>query len=197
MKHILKIIVVFTGLLFVAISCDSGKQKMLIPPDEGPEDLLSDIGIAVATVDAEITIDTTLEPVKVDEAADITIEPYRTPERTEFSSNFVFFHKCKKGDALIDVAKKYKINLNELAKINNRTENRPLTSGQILLLPRNVNNILNAEDVTTYTVVGGDTYSKIARKFHVAGQALMTINEAKNSSLNIGDVLYVPDISKK
>jgi len=64
-------------------------------------------------------------------------------------------------------------------------------------LPRNINDILNAEDVKNYTVVGGDTYSKIARKFHIASKALMTINEANDSSLNIGEVLYVPDVSKK
>jgi len=197
MKAILKIIVVFSAFLFITIGCDSGKQRMLIPPGEAPEDLLSDIGIADATVDAEITIDTTLEPVDVGNASDITIEPYEYQKKSATPSQLIFFHKCRQGDSLIDLAKKYDINLNELAKINNRTENRPLTSGQILLLPRNVKNILNAKDFKTYTVVGGDTYSKIARKFHIAGNALMTINEAKNSSLNIGDVLYVPDVSKK
>ena len=197
MKAILKKIIVFSALLFLTVSCDSGKQRMLIPPGEAPEDLLSDIGIADATVDAEITIDTTLEPVEVGNASDITIEPYEYQKRSDTLSQLIFFHKCRQGDSLIDLAKKYDVNLNELAKINNRTKNRPLTPGQILLLPRNVKNILNAKDVQTYTVVGGDTYSKIARKFHIAGNALMRINEAKNSSLNIGDVLYVPDVSKK
>ena len=197
MKAILKKIIVFSALLFLTVSCDSGKQRMLIPPGEAPEDLLSDIGIADATVDAEITIDTTLEPVEVGNASDITIEPYEYQKRSDTPSQLIFFHKCRQGDSLIDLAKKYDVNLNELAKINNRTENRPLDPGQILLLPRNIKNILNAEDFKTYTVVGGDTYSKIARKFHIAGNALMTINEAQNSSLDIGDVLYVPDVSKK
>ncbi len=197
MKTILKITIVFSAFLFITVGCDSGKQKMLVPPNEAPEDLLSDIGIADATVNAEITIDTTLEPVEVGNASDITIESYKHSESTEVPSKLVFFHKCRQGDSLIDLARKYEINLNELAKINNRTKNRPLSPDQVLLLPRNINNILNAKDVTTYTVVGGDTYSKIARKFHIAGKALMVINEAENSSLNIGDILYVPDISKK
>ena len=197
MKAILKIIAVFIFFLIVVISCDSGKKRMLVPPSEAPEDLLSDIGVADATADAEITIDTTLEPVEVGNASDITIESERYPGSSGTQSKLIFFHKCRKGDSLIDLAKKYDVNLNELAKINNRTENRPLSSEQILLLPRNINDILNAEDVKTYTVVGGDTYSKISKKFHVASKALMAINEAKSSSLNIGDVLYVPDVSKK
>ena len=197
MKVIFKIIVVVSAFLFITMGCDSGKQRMLIPPGEAPEDLLSDIGIADATADAEITIDTTFEPVEVGNASDITIVPYKHNKKSAIPSQLIFFHKCRQGDSLIDLAKKYDVTLNELAKINNRTENRPLDPGQILLLPRNIKNILNAEDFKTYTVVGGDTYSKIARKFHIAGKALMTINEAQNSSLNIGDVLYVPDVSKK
>jgi len=170
---------------------------MLVPPSEAPEDLLSDIGIADATVDAEIKIDTRLEPVEIGNASDITIEKDKYSDSFKTRSKLIFFHKCREGDSLIDLAKMYDVNLNELGEINNRSENRPLSPGQVLLLPRNINDILNAKDVKNYTVVGGDTYSKIARKFHIASKALMIINEADDSSLNIGDVLYVPDVSKK
>jgi len=197
MKTILKIIIAVCAFIFIVISCDSGKKRMLVPPGEAPEDLLSDIGIADATANAEITIDTTLEPVEVGNASDITIEPDKYTGRTKVPSKLIFFHKCREGDSLLDLANRYDVNLNELGAINNRAENRPLSSGQVLLLPRNINDILNAEDVKNYTVVGGDTYSKIARKFHIASKALMTINEANDSSLNIGEVLYVPDVSKK
>ncbi len=197
MKTIFKIIIAGSAFIFIVISCDSGKKRMLVPPGEAPEELLRDIGIADATADAEITIDTTLEPVEVGNASDITIEPSKYSGRAEIPSKLIFFHKCREGDSLLDLANKYDVNLAELGEINNRAENRPLSKDQVLLLPRNINDILNAEDVKSYTVVGGDTYSKIARKFHIAHKALMTINEANDSSLIIGDVLYVPDVSKK
>jgi len=53
----------------------------------------------------------------------------------------------------------------------------------------------DATDVTVEnesTVVKGDSYSRIARKFHISPSALMRLNNAKNSRLDIGDVLYVP-----
>ena len=174
--------------LVLMAGCDSGKKQMLVPPSEAPEPMLVPPAVADATADSHILVASEPGPLDADRATDVTIEG----DEVE-SSEPVFFHVCRNGDSLLSVSKEHGVDLNALANINNLTRNLPLSADRVLLLPRNLGNLTAAKDVTTYTVVRGDTYSRIARHYRLSSKALMHLNKAEDSKLDIGDVLYVPN----
>lgn len=103
-----------------------------------------------------------------------------------------YLHKCVSGDTTESVAAAYGVEEKDICLLNGVRAGANLASGKILLLRKDTSEISQAPDVTTYTVVPGDTFSKIARTFSIAPSALMKMNSTSNSSLQIGDVLYVP-----
>lgn len=103
-----------------------------------------------------------------------------------------YIHLCKTGDTVENVAAAYGIEESALCALNNIRSGSPLGEGKALLLTAETSGISQSPEVTTYTVAAGDTFSKIARTFGIAASALMKMNSAASSSLQIGDVLYVP-----
>ncbi len=190
---IIKIIFCAAPLLFSA--CDSDKKKMLVPPSEPPAPMIvpSSINIPIAKKMEENATPVS-SSILASDATDVTVEnessavqPVSPPV-----SGKELFHLCRSGDTIKSVSEKYNININQLMEYNKLAPNQSLIPGKRLLLPRDLSNPTAENEITTYTVVKGDSYSRIARKFHISPSALMRLNNAKNSRLDIGDVLYVP-----
>jgi LysM repeat protein len=99
---------------------------------------------------------------------------------------------CRPGESLEDVAAAHDVQPQQLARVNGFSGGA-LREGLVLLLPRALDNVAMAPDVTTYTVVAGDNYSRIARNYHMTTAGLMSLNQAETSALQVGDVLYVPN----
>ena len=194
-RNILTIQIIFCAGSILLAGCDSGKEKMLVPPSEPPAPMLvpSSINIPNAKVlKKNVTPDAS--PIIASDATDVTIENDDSAIQSVSSpaSGKELFHLCQSGDTIKSVIEKYNIDINKLIKYNKLSPNQSLIPGKILLLPRDLSNPAAENEITTYTVVKGDSYSRIARKFHISPTALMRLNNAKNSRLDIGDVLYVP-----
>ena len=95
----------------------------------------------------------------------------------------------KKGDTLYSIARIYNINVNDIKRINNLTDNN-LAIGQKLILPifdsgENMN-------LQTYTVKKGDTLYNIAKNYNVSVSELKNINNLTSNILTIGQKLSIP-----
>ena len=182
-------------LLLLLFGCDSGKKKMLVRPSEPPAPMLVPSDIAMPTIEQpkeekDITV---ASPILNTDATDVTIEK-KPVQLVETSSDAPLFHLCKNDDTIKNVAEKYNVDVNKLMKYNNLTPAQSLIPGKILLLPRKLSDLATCGEVTTYSIVKGDTYSRVARQYHISVKALMRLNNAKDSKLDIGDVLYVPKV---
>lgn len=89
------------------------------------------------------------------------------------------------GDTLNAIASKYGTNADYLARINNIENKDLIYIGQILKLSENGNT------EKTYTVVGGDTLSGIAKKYGVTVDYLKNKNNIQNV-----DLIYVGQVIK-
>lgn len=107
-------------------------------------------------------------------------------------------YKIKKGDSLISIAKKHRIDVASIKKANN-ISGHMIRQGQRILIPSAsefsmVNNPLN-KDVRrgkTYTVKSGDSLWSIGRKVGVSTKTLARWNKiAVNSPLQIGQKLVI------
>ncbi len=173
--------------------CDSGKKKMLVPPNEPPAPMLVPSALNapnVKTLEKNDVINDS--PIIASDATDVTVEN-AAPSSPPVSGKELF-HLCRRGDTIKSVSKRYNVSTEKLISFNKLMPNQSLIPNKLLLLPRNITSPENENEITTYTVVKGDNYSRIARKFHISSTALMHLNNAKNSRLDVGDVLYVPKL---
>ena len=112
---------------------------------------------------------------------------YIPTEETEIIETEVY--TVKSGDTLYKIANKFNLTVDELKKLNNLTSNT-LSIGQKLNVSKPIEEI-----ESTYTVVKGDTLYGIARKFGVNVDNLKVINNLKNNTLSIGQVLKIPSVN--
>ena len=102
-------------------------------------------------------------------------------------------YKVVSGDTLSKIAQKYGTTYQELARINGISNPDKISVGQVLKLP---NSTSSSSSTTTYTVVSGDTLSKIAQKFGTTYQELARLNGISNpDKISVGQVLKVPNIN--
>lgn len=93
-------------------------------------------------------------------------------------------YKVKSGDNLISIAKRFKININEIIKINKIKNPDLIKIGQKLTIP--VREMI-------YQVKKGDILIRIARSFGVNLEELISINNIKNPDhIYIGQKLIIP-----
>lgn len=90
------------------------------------------------------------------------------------------------GDTLYKIANQFNTTVDELITLNNLTSTI-LTTGQKLLIPNQ-----SIDEVGTYTVVSGDTLYKIASKYGVTIDDLISSNNLDSTTLSIGQVLTIP-----
>ncbi|MCX7848309.1 MAG: LysM peptidoglycan-binding domain-containing protein [bacterium] len=168
---------------------------MTSPPSEAPDPILvppaSLDGIALQLSQPK----NQAAAILIDDAVAITQEaspPPKTSAPSAAAPTANFFHVARAGETVNALAQRYAVDADALARINGVAKTTPLPNDTLLLLPRPLDSVGTAPDVTTYTVVAGDTYSKIARAYKLSTAALMYLNKAQSSNLKVGDTLYVP-----
>ncbi|MDC3415301.1 LysM peptidoglycan-binding domain-containing protein [Aquibacillus salsiterrae] len=96
------------------------------------------------------------------------------------------------GDTLWKIASKNATTINTLVNTNNLDVTIPLNIGQVLQVPKLVDNEPTPEQVT-YVVQPGDTLWKIAQKYNVTVNNLLEVNRLTSSDyLSIGQKLVIP-----
>ncbi len=100
-------------------------------------------------------------------------------------------YTVKIGDTLYSIARKYNLTVDELMKLNNKSNNI-LSVGEKLIISKD-----NPNKDTIYKVVKGDTLYKIANKFNVSVDNLKVINNKTNNIISIGEELIIPKDNNK
>ena len=103
-------------------------------------------------------------------------------KETPDNENNLNYYTVQKGDSLYSIAKKFKVNLNDLIKANNLL-NTTIKVGDKLLIPINTDN--------TYTVVSGDSLYSIAKKFNTTVNELKRLNNLNSNLLTIGQTIII------
>lgn len=95
----------------------------------------------------------------------------------------------KKGDTLWSIANNFNVSVNDLKKINNKSNNS-LSIGEKLIIPGKS----NGENVNTtiYTVKSGDNLYSIARRYNVTVNEIKSLNNLSSNLLSIGQKLSIP-----
>lgn len=115
----------------------------------------------------------------------IKAEDSNVPSNPE---NYITY-TVQKGDSLWKIANNYGVSVQELIEFNN-LGNTTLQIGQTLFIPIENNN--SSGNVTTYTVVAGDSLYSIAKKFNTTVNELKTLNNLSSNLLTIGQTLKIP-----
>lgn len=117
----------------------------------------------------------------------------RVPVNGGSSFDYVVY-TVKVGDTLYSIAKRYKTTVDSIKSLNNLTSD-VLSLGQQLKIPTsNVNDNGDTGSGTTYQsyiVQAGDTLYKIASKYDMTVDELISLNQLKTTILTIGQVLQV------
>ena len=120
---------------------------------------------------------------------------------SSFSSSSSTFYTVASGDTLGKIAQKFGTSYQELARINGISDPNFIQVGQVLKIPssNSYNNSYSfsvpnpSSSSNFYTVVSGDTLSKIAQKFGTSYQEIALINGISNPDLiQVGQVLKIP-----
>lgn len=87
----------------------------------------------------------------------------------------------KAGDTLYSIAKKFNISVDELKKLNNKTNNAI-----------SVGEELNIGTPNTITIQSGDTLYSLAKKYNTTVDELKKLNNLKSNTLTVGKSLLIP-----
>ncbi|QIZ09206.1 LysM peptidoglycan-binding domain-containing protein [Priestia megaterium] len=90
-------------------------------------------------------------------------------------------HEVKPGDSLTKISKQYKINKDDLAKLNGLAKNTQLVLGQAMMIPG-----------STYIVQKGDSIWEIANRHAISEITLMRQNHLKSRVITPGQKLSIP-----
>lgn len=97
-------------------------------------------------------------------------------------------YTVQKGDTYYLIAKKCNVALNSLLSANNASSSSVLHVGDKLTIPDE-----NKVEANVHTVVKGDTYYLISKKYGVSLSELLALNNAnQNSVLYVGDKVKIP-----
>ena len=92
-------------------------------------------------------------------------------------------YTVSKGDTLYSIANRYNVNVSDIIRLNNLSNNN-LSIGQKLLIPSSNNQV-------TYVVKKGDSLYSIARKYNTTVDSIKSKNNLKTNLLNIGQTLII------
>lgn len=104
-------------------------------------------------------------------------------------------YTVKKGDTLAKIAKKYKTTVEQLQKINQLTSTT-ININQKLAIATTTKagqESITIDDTktTTYTIIAGDTLTKIANKHNLTLAELKELNPTVSDTIYVGDTLIV------
>ena len=90
---------------------------------------------------------------------------------------------AKNGDTLLKLSKEYRIPLKELMYKNNINDANRIIEGEIIIMPLQSKNNINKKNLTTYTVIEGDTLYKIAITYNINPKDIASINNLDDASI--------------
>lgn len=99
-------------------------------------------------------------------------------------------HVVSKGETLSRIAAKYKCSVTDLKNWNNLKSTNIIVGQKLKVYPpaeSSSNTVKN--NASTYTVRSGDTLSGIAAKFNVSVATIKKLNNLKNDTIKVGQVL--------
>lgn len=100
-------------------------------------------------------------------------------------------YTVKAGDTLYSIARKYKVNVAELAKANQIKNYNLIQIGQVLKIPGKATPPPSA--TSKYTVKAGDTLYSIARTYKTTVSKIAAANKITNiNAIRVGQVLIIP-----
>ena len=118
-------------------------------------------------------------------------------------------HTVQKGESLWAISRRYNVSLDDLYAANGLNKNSILKIGQQVKIPVEGStakiNTITADtyqpsgynmDTETYTVVRGDTLSKIARRFNTTVSMIKTVNNKQSDMIRVGETIRIPVNSK-
>ena len=99
-------------------------------------------------------------------------------------------HVVSKGETLSRIAAKYKCSVTDLKNWNNLKSTNIIVGQKLKVYPpaENSSNTVK-NNASTYTVRSGDTLSGIAAKFNVSVATIKKLNNLKNDTIKVGQVL--------
>ncbi len=138
---------------------------------------------------------------KLDEIPEIS----ETPQEPSKPKNGSITHIVKKGETLSGIAKKHKISLDLLAKMNNIRSTSKVKAGQSLVLTRASASPVktpvkvakpaskaSAVQPLTYEVKNGDNLFNIAKRHNTTAKKIQEINRLSSINLTVGQTLKIP-----
>lgn len=199
-------LILAAALSLAFLGCRKSSEVMLSAPTEPPEPILKPALLTETTISPAVEKPISVPDSNAGPTVTVNKEEKKGPDtdllvpasaglnvsKGSAVNSKNYLHKCMDGDTVESIAKAYGVDEKTICNLNGLRIGSTLSNGRVLLLREDTSEISQAPDVTTYTVVPGDTFSKIARTFGVASATLMKMNNTDNSSLQIGDVLYVP-----
>ena len=96
------------------------------------------------------------------------------------------YYIVEKGDTLYKISRMFNISIDELKRINNLNDNN-ISIGQKIYLIEQENNYQE------YIVKKGDSLWAISRKYDIPVNELIEINNLKDLTIKVGDILLVPN----
>ena len=103
-------------------------------------------------------------------------------------------YTVKSGDTLYGISNQFGVSVTELAELNG-IKGSFLAVGRVLQIPDKSGT--NPNNLFMYTVVSGDTLSKIARKYNTTVDAIKKLNYLTTDFLSIGQVIRIPEMYTK
>ena len=98
--------------------------------------------------------------------------------------NNIDIYIVQSGDTLYNIAKKYKMNWQELMLLNNMNSTL-LSIGKQLIVPSTINKEIK------YYVEQNDTLSSIAKKFNTSINEIKRLNNLNTNDIIIGELLII------
>ncbi|MBN6079322.1 N-acetylmuramoyl-L-alanine amidase [Aggregatibacter actinomycetemcomitans] len=119
-------------------------------------------------------------------------------------------HKVKSGEGLGKLAEKYHVNVADIVALN-KLKRKILWVGEIIKIPDNgKNSATNTKENTEtkpesaeikdsgirHKVKKGETLTKLAAKYKVSGNDILTLNKLKRKKLQVGETIKIPAVAK-
>ncbi|MCL2464551.1 MAG: LysM peptidoglycan-binding domain-containing protein [Micrococcales bacterium] len=102
-------------------------------------------------------------------------------------------YTVQRGDTVSAIAARNGVTVASIASANTLADPSYIRIGQVLRIPTTTSSASPTSTATKYTVVKGDTLSRIALRYHTTVGALASANGLKNPSfIRIGQVLTIP-----
>ena len=146
------------------------------------------ITVVEVPLDKEI-VDKKIEKMELSNKNEI--KPIILPETQKPEENYGYYVVAK-GDVLSRIAKKFRLKVKTLVKLNTLKDKSSLHINQKLKIPFE-QKMIDSLASATYKVEEGDTLISIAKKFKLLSKDIVTYNHIKDATtVRVGKVLKLP-----